>query len=194
MDLAAIFSPATSSQAHPSPSSSSPALGRQLRPAPTTTSNYFLSLLFFQDSNSLPTASLVPHEQHKHFQFLRRSFEAVLASMVRDRHRRQLVILCPVQQSLMGFNSVSKLEWEWGGIDEEFICKFFIWRGWMAQSCASRHYALRNGHTQCSSKLASHIVQVPERDHPAAKSLTVSTLNGRSLILTDTTGTQARPW
>jgi len=126
MDLAAIFSPATSSQAHPSPFSSSPALGRQLRPAPTTTSNYFLSLLFFQDSNSLPTASLVPHEQHKNFQFLRRSFEAVLASMVRDRHRRQLVILCPVQQSLMGFNSVSKLEWEWGGIDEEFICKYFI--------------------------------------------------------------------
>ncbi|KAG0016270.1 hypothetical protein BGZ82_001139 [Podila clonocystis] len=41
--------------------------------------------------------------------------------MVRDRHRRQLVILCPVQQALMGFNSVSKLEWEWGGIDEEFI-------------------------------------------------------------------------
>ncbi|KAF9326243.1 hypothetical protein BG006_010309 [Podila minutissima] len=41
--------------------------------------------------------------------------------MVRDRHRRQLVILCPVQHSLMGFNSVSKLEWEWGGIDEEFI-------------------------------------------------------------------------
>ncbi|KAG0089856.1 hypothetical protein BGZ93_009639 [Podila epicladia] len=41
--------------------------------------------------------------------------------MVRDRHRRQIVILCPVQQSLMGFNSVSKLEWEWGGIDEEFI-------------------------------------------------------------------------
>ncbi|KAI9232630.1 MAG: hypothetical protein BYD32DRAFT_427902 [Podila humilis] len=160
MDLAAIFSPATSSQAHPSPSSSSPALGRQLRPAPTTTSNYFLSLLFFQDSNSLPTASLVPHEQHKNFQFLRRSFEAVLASMVRDRHRRQLVILCPVQQSLMGFNSVSKLEWEWGGIDEEFI--------------------------------SSHIVQVPERDHPAAKSLTVSTLNGRSLILTDTTVTTAK--
>ncbi|KAF9384717.1 hypothetical protein CPC16_008327 [Podila verticillata] len=80
--------------------------------------------------------------------------------MVRDRHRRQLVILCPVQQSLMGFNSVSKLEWEWGGIDEEFI--------------------------------SSHIVQVPERDHPAAKSLTVSTLNGRSLILTDTTVTTAK--
>ncbi|KAG0033648.1 hypothetical protein BGZ81_007775 [Podila clonocystis] len=80
--------------------------------------------------------------------------------MVRDRHRRQLVILCPVQQSLMGFNSVSKLEWEWGGIDEEFI--------------------------------SSHIVQVPERDHPTAKSLTVSTLNGRSLILTDTTVTTAK--
>ncbi|KAG0335564.1 hypothetical protein BG000_007425 [Podila horticola] len=60
----------------------------------------------------------------------------------------------------MGFNSASKLEWEWGGIDEEFI--------------------------------SSHIVQVPERDHPAAKSLTVSTLNGRSLILTDTTVTTAK--
>jgi hypothetical protein len=134
MDLAALFSPATSSQAHPSPSTPSP-FGRPLRP-PTTTSNYFLSLLFFQDSNSLPTASLVPHEQHKNFQFLRRTFEAVLASIVRDRHRRQLVILCPVQQSLIGFNSVSKLEWEWGGIDEEFICKCVYLVRMESQPCA----------------------------------------------------------
>ncbi|KAG0333793.1 hypothetical protein BG004_000692 [Podila humilis] len=80
--------------------------------------------------------------------------------MVRDRLRRQLVILCPSQQSLMGVTSLSKLEWEWGGIDEEFM--------------------------------SSHIVAVPERDHPTAKSLTVTTLNGRSLILTDTTVTTAK--
>ncbi|KAF9427391.1 hypothetical protein BGZ94_004991 [Podila epigama] len=156
----------TSTHLRPSPAStraSSPnniVPARQLRPTPSTTSNHFLSLLFFQDSNSLPTASLVPHDQYKNFLFLRKSFEAILATMVRDRHRRQLVILCPVQQSLMGFNAVSKLEWEWGGIDEDFI--------------------------------SSHVVYVPERNQPVAKNLSVTTLNGRSLILTDTTVTTAK--
>lgn len=37
----------------------------------------------------------------------------------------------------------------------------------------------------------SHIVRVAERDHPVAKGLSVTTLNGRSLILTDTTGIKA---
>ncbi|KAG0282532.1 hypothetical protein BGZ96_000376 [Linnemannia gamsii] len=131
-----------------------------LKPAPTTTSNHFLSLLFFQDSTSLATVSLVNQEQLKTFQFLRKSFEAALATMVRERNRHQLVILCPTQQSLIGFNTISGLEWEWGGIDEEFIM--------------------------------SHIVRVAERDHPVAKGLSVTTLNGRSLILTDTTVTTAK--
>lgn len=38
----------------------------------------------------------------------------------------------------------------------------------------------------------SHIVRVAERDHPVAKGLSVTTLNGRSLILTDTTVTTAK--
>ncbi|KAG0200916.1 hypothetical protein BGX28_006163 [Mortierella sp. GBA30] len=91
------------------------------KPMPTTTSNHFLSLLFFQESTSLTTAALVDHDQFKNFQFLRKTFEAVLAGMVRDRNRYQLVILCPDQPSLMGTNALSRLEWEWGGIDEEFI-------------------------------------------------------------------------
>ncbi|KAG0053855.1 hypothetical protein BGZ83_000329 [Gryganskiella cystojenkinii] len=60
----------------------------------------------------------------------------------------------------MGKDELSGLEWEWGGIDEEFIL--------------------------------SHVVRVPERDHPVAKGLSVTTLNGRSLILTDTTITTAK--
>ncbi|KAF9985116.1 hypothetical protein BGZ75_003351 [Mortierella antarctica] len=126
----------------------------------TTTSNHFLSLLFFHESTSLTTAALVPQDQLKSFQFLKRTFEAVLASMVRDRNRQQLVILCPDQSSLSGINAVSSLEWEWGGIDEEFIM--------------------------------SHIVRVPERSRPVAKNLSLTTLNGRSLILSDTTVTTAK--
>ncbi|KAG0375340.1 hypothetical protein BGX24_009240 [Mortierella sp. AD032] len=126
------------------------------RPAPTTTSNHFLSLLFFHDSTSCATVSLIGQEQLKNFQFLRKSFMAALATMLRERNHHQLVILCPTQQSLIGLNTISGLEWEWGGIDEEFIL--------------------------------SHVVRVAERDHPVAKGLTVTSLNGRSLILTDTTG------
>jgi hypothetical protein len=33
------------------------------------------------------------------------------------------VLLCPVQQSLIGSDALSKQEWEWGGIDEEFMSK-----------------------------------------------------------------------
>ncbi|KAF9279791.1 hypothetical protein BGZ88_012549 [Linnemannia elongata] len=131
-----------------------------LKPAPTTTSNHFLSLLFFHHSTSLTTVSLVNQEQLKNFQFLRKTFEAALATILRERNRHQLVILCPIQQSLIGVNTISGLEWEWGGIDEEFIM--------------------------------SHIVRVAERDHPVAKGLSVTTLNGRSLILTDTTVTTAK--
>ncbi|KAF9932246.1 hypothetical protein FBU30_008668 [Linnemannia zychae] len=80
--------------------------------------------------------------------------------MVRERSRHQLVILCPSQHSLIGVNAISGLEWEWGGIDEEFIM--------------------------------SHVVRIPERDQPMAKGLTVTTLNGRSLILTDTTVTTGK--
>ncbi|KAF9155711.1 hypothetical protein BG015_008845 [Linnemannia schmuckeri] len=130
------------------------------KPAPTTTSNHFLSLLFFHDSTSIATVSLVNQEQLKSFQFLRKTFEATLATMLRERNRHQLVILCPTQQSLIGLNTISGLEWEWGGIDEEFIM--------------------------------SHIVRIAERDHPVAKGLSVTTLNGRSLILTDTTVTTAK--
>ncbi|KAF8976244.1 hypothetical protein BGZ46_008424 [Entomortierella lignicola] len=88
---------------------------------PSTTSNYFLSLLFFHESTSLPTSALISNEQLKSFLLLKRTFETILAEIVRDRNRHQLVILCPVQQSLMGVDARSKLEWEWGGIDEEFI-------------------------------------------------------------------------
>ncbi|KAF9080264.1 hypothetical protein BGX23_002385, partial [Mortierella sp. AD031] len=130
------------------------------RPPPTTTSNHFLSLLFFHDSTSLATTSLINQERLKAFQFLRKTFEAALTTLLRERSRRQLVILCPTQQSLMGLNTISGLEWEWGGIDEEFIM--------------------------------SHVVHVEERDHPVAKGLSVSTLNGRTLILTDTTVTTAK--
>ncbi|KAF9084735.1 hypothetical protein BGX29_002406 [Mortierella sp. GBA35] len=130
------------------------------RPPPNTTSNHFLSLLFFHDSTSLATTSLINQERLKAFQFLRKTFEAALTTLLRERSRRQLVILCPTQQSLMGLNTISGLEWEWGGIDEEFIM--------------------------------SHVVHVEERDHPVAKGLSVSTLNGRTLILTDTTVTTAK--
>ncbi|KAF9120348.1 hypothetical protein BGW39_011484 [Mortierella sp. 14UC] len=130
------------------------------RAAPTTTSNHFLSLLFFHDSTSCATVSLINQEQLKNFQFLRKTFEAAFSTLLRERNRNQLVILCPTQQSLIGLNTISGLEWEWGGIDEEFIL--------------------------------SHIVRVPERDHPVAKGLTVTSLNGRSLILTDTTVTTAK--
>ncbi|KAG0013153.1 hypothetical protein BGZ80_011258 [Entomortierella chlamydospora] len=88
---------------------------------PSTTSNYFLSLLFFHESTSLSTSALISHEQLKNFQFLKKTFEAALAMIVREKNHHQLVILCPVQQSLMGIDGRSKLEWEWGGIDEEFI-------------------------------------------------------------------------
>ncbi|KAG0370765.1 hypothetical protein BC939DRAFT_462796 [Gamsiella multidivaricata] len=130
------------------------------RRSPSTTSNHFLSLLFFHESNSLPTAALIDSEQLKNFQFMKKTFETVLAGIIRDRNRHELVILCPVQQSLMGIDAISKLEWEWGGIDEEFIL--------------------------------SHIARVPERDRPVTKGLTVGTLNGRSLIVTDTTVTTAK--
>ncbi|KAF9104558.1 hypothetical protein BGX27_010048 [Mortierella sp. AM989] len=123
---------------------------------PSTTSNYFLSLLFFHESNSLSTSALINHEQLKNFQLLKKTFETALAGIVRDKNRHQLVILCPVQQSLMGVDARSKLEWEWGGIDDEFIM--------------------------------SHIVRIPDRNHPVVKGLSVNTLNGRSLIVTDTTG------
>ncbi|KAF9354289.1 hypothetical protein BGX26_007893 [Mortierella sp. AD094] len=93
---------------------------------PSTTSNYFLSLLFFHESNSLSTSALISHEQLKNFQFLKKTFEAALTAIVRDRNRHQLVILCPVQQSLMGVDGRSKLEWEWGGIDEEFIMSHIV--------------------------------------------------------------------
>ncbi|CAO3570749.1 unnamed protein product [Mortierella alpina] len=126
----------------------------------TTTSNHFLSLLFFHESNSLTTAALVDPDQLKSFQFLKKTFEAVLASIVRDRNRQQLVILCPDQSSLSGIDAVSSLEWEWGGINEEFIL--------------------------------SHIVRVPDRSRPVAKGLSLTTLNGRSLILSDTTVTTAK--
>ncbi|KAF9173299.1 hypothetical protein BGX21_008109 [Mortierella sp. AD011] len=88
---------------------------------PSTTSNYFLSLLFFHESTSLSTSALISHEQLKNFQFLKKTFEVALAMIIRERNHHQLVILCPVQQSLMGVDGRSKLEWEWGGIDEEFI-------------------------------------------------------------------------
>ncbi|KAG0246815.1 hypothetical protein BGX31_008058 [Mortierella sp. GBA43] len=91
------------------------------KPSPTTTSNHFLSLLFFHESNSWPSAARIGEEQLKNFQFLKRTFATILAALLRDRNRQQLVILCPVQQSLIGCNELSKLEWEWGGIDEEFI-------------------------------------------------------------------------
>jgi len=94
-----------------------------LRPMPSTTSNHLLSLLFFHESTSLPTSSIIPPEQLKNFQFLRRAFEASLNALVRDRVRNQLVILCPIQPALMGRDALSGLEWEWGGIDEEFIRK-----------------------------------------------------------------------
>ncbi|KAF9950881.1 hypothetical protein BGZ70_001194 [Mortierella alpina] len=126
----------------------------------TTTSNHFLSLLFFHESNSITTAALVDPDQLKNFQFLKKTFEAILASIVRDRNRQQLVILCPDQSSLNGINTVSSLEWEWGGIDEEFIL--------------------------------SHIIRVPDRSRPVAKGLSLTTLNGRSLILSDTTVTTAK--
>ncbi|KAG0003572.1 hypothetical protein BGZ79_000538 [Entomortierella chlamydospora] len=127
---------------------------------PSTTSNYFLSLLFFHESTSLSTSALISHEQLKNFQFLKKTFEAALAMIVREKNHHQLVILCPVQQSLMGIDGRSKLEWEWGGIDEEFIM--------------------------------SHIVRIPERNHPVVRGLSVNTLNGRSLIVTDTTVTTAK--
>ncbi|KAK3818932.1 MAG: hypothetical protein J3Q66DRAFT_179887 [Benniella sp.] len=127
---------------------------------PTTTSNHFLSLLFFHESNSWPTATLVDDEQLKNFQLLKRTFASILAGLVRDRSHRQLVLLCPVQQSLIGSDALSKQEWEWGGIDEEFIM--------------------------------SHIVRVPDRDCPLTKGLSVNTLNGKSLIVTDTTVTTAK--
>jgi hypothetical protein len=94
----------------------------RLGTAPTTTSNHFLSLLFFHDSTSCTTVSLIDQEQLKNFQFLRKTFEAALSTLLRERNRNQLVILCPTQQSLIGLNTISGLEWEWGGIDEEFIC------------------------------------------------------------------------
>ncbi|KAG0330533.1 hypothetical protein BGZ99_000003 [Dissophora globulifera] len=151
MDLArSLFQP-------PAPATPPPV--RQ-RPTPTTTSNHFLSLLFFHESNSLPTAALIDDEQLKNFAFLKKTFATILAAMVRDRNRHQLVILCPVQQSLMGTNALTKLEWEWGGIDEEFVM--------------------------------SHIARIPDRDHPVTKGLLVNTLNGRSLIVTDTTVTTAK--
>ncbi|GJJ70340.1 uncharacterized protein EMPS_02689 [Entomortierella parvispora] len=145
---------------HFQPAPASSPMMRMQRPMPSTTSNHLLSLLFFHESTSLPTASLIPPEQLKSFQFLRRAFEASLNALVRDRVRNQLVVLCPVQPALMGKDALKGLEWEWGGIDEEFIL--------------------------------SHIVRVPGRDHPVAKGLTVTTLNGRSLILTDTTVTTAK--
>ncbi|KAF9981895.1 hypothetical protein BGZ65_003458 [Modicella reniformis] len=86
-----------------------------------TTSNHFLSLLFFHESTSWPTAALINDEQHKNLQVLKKTFETILAEIVQDRDRHQLVILCPVQQSLMGTDALSKREWEWDGIDEEFI-------------------------------------------------------------------------
>ncbi|KAF9282795.1 hypothetical protein BGZ68_005753 [Mortierella alpina] len=140
-----------------SPATESPYPRRTLT---TTTSNHFLSLLFFHESNSLSTAALVDHDQLKNFQFLKKTLETVLASMVRDRNRQQLVILCPDQSSLSGINTVSSLEWEWGGIDEEFIM--------------------------------SHIIRVPDRRRPIAKGLSLTTLNGRTLILSDTTVTTAK--
>ncbi|KAF9574930.1 hypothetical protein EC968_004931 [Mortierella alpina] len=146
----------------------------------STTSNHFLSLLFFHESNSLTTSALVDPDQLKSFQFLKKTFEAVLASIVRDRNRQQLVILCPDQPSLSGINAVSGLEWEWGGIDEEFI------------SFAAMYTSTAEGSGAAEAAYMSHIVRVPERSRPVAKGLSLTTLNGRSLILSDTTVTTAK--
>ncbi|KAG0244655.1 hypothetical protein BGW41_006894 [Actinomortierella wolfii] len=128
---------------------------------PCTTPNHFLSLLLFQATTSFPTIALISNDvaKLKNIQFLRKTFESVYAMMVRERNQSQFVILCPVDQSLMGKNELLGTEWEWGGIDEDFV--------------------------------TSHIIRIPHREKPETRH-TLSTLNGRHLIVTDTTVTTAK--
>ncbi|KAG0265918.1 hypothetical protein DFQ27_000282 [Actinomortierella ambigua] len=101
---------------------------RQSTAYPTTTPNHFLSLLLFHATTSFPTASLISHDvaKLKNFQYLRKTFESVYATMVRERSQCQFVILCPINQSLMGKNELLGTEWEWGGIDEDFVTSHIV--------------------------------------------------------------------
>src|SRR5690606_34307511 len=62
----------------------------------SSTSNYFLSLLFFQSTNSVPSPNFLNDPAKiKNFQFLKKAYENVLNTLNREYNQTQFVILCP---------------------------------------------------------------------------------------------------